>query len=623
MTGSSRRTGLTIGAGVLAAVVAAPLLLLSAVQGGLADGLVRQVLSARLGHPVSFAKLTVSHAADGRRVVFQDLRIADPPRFDKGELARVRTLDLDLRLLPLLMGRLEAPRVLLVDPVLHLRRRGPGNNNYSFGSGGASSFLGATRALDIRGGRLDMDDPQRGLRLQGSVAHDPADAALPLRLDGAGVLKDAPFTVSARGGPLNGRKPGQRHAIAVTLVDGATHVRLEGSTGKPFDFDDLDIDLAADGPNAGDLVYLFNLLAPNSGPFTLTAHMRKRGKLLEATRVRGRLGDTDFSGEVRADHSRPRRLIQARLHSQRLTARDLATFLASAPEHAVARVQPGRPAEGHRPSGRMLSPTPFSLARLQHNDIGLDYTAATATGFGLAASDVALRLDLDAGRLRLHPLTARVAGGTVRADFTIDTDHPKPAVSAVAAAQGVQVASLAKAHGFSGRLDAHLDAEGVGASLAEAAATAKGRASVRVTGGTLPKLQAEALQGDLFGLVGAALAGGKAREPLRCAAADFAIADGAMRATRLEVGAGTGLATGGGVIDLKREQLDLFLRATSQGAQPAVQLKAPITLTGPFTRPKVSAAVSKSTISLGGLFSAVIRPFKGGGDAQSKTAPGC
>ena len=513
----SRRTWPAIGAAILASVVAAPVLLTAAVQGGLADGLVRQALSAKLGHPVSFARLTIGHGADGRRVVFQDLRIADPPRFGKGEVARIGLLDLDVRLWPLLFGRLEAPRVRVADPVLHLRRRGPGNNNYTFGSGGASSFLAATRTLDIRGGRLEMDDPQRGLSLHGTLAHDPADPSMPLKLDGAGVLKDAPFTVSARGGPLNGRKPGQRHALAVTLVDGDTHIRLKGSAGKPFGFDDLDLDMAADGPNAADLVYVFNLLAPNSARFTLAAHLRKQGKLLEVTRLKARLGDTDVSGEIRSDHSRPRRLIQAKLRSERLTAVDLATMLASAPDHATARTQPGRPAQGHTPSGRVFSPSPFSLARLQHNDIGLDYSAVTAAGFGRPVSAVTLRLDLDAGRLRLHPLTFRVAGGAGRATFTIDTEHPTPRVAATAALRGVQVASLAKKGGFSGRLDADLDAHGVGASAAAAAATAQGKASVRIARGTLPALDAEALQGDLFGMVGAALGGGQGRETLRCA----------------------------------------------------------------------------------------------------------
>ena len=602
--------------GVLLVLVVAGM---AALAGGGGAALLRPVLEAKLGRRVTYAHLAVTRAPEGIRLQFTDLRLGQPKRFGPGDLARVPHADLVVRLAPLLAGRLEAPTVTLDSPELHLVRRGPGDDNYSFGHGGGSGVLGATRVLRIAGGRVTMVDPQRRLTLQATLAHDAA-GALPLRLEGGGVLQGEPYLVHARGGPLNGRKPHSPHAVQVELHDGAVRLSLSGETQAPFDFRGLDMDVQAQGPNLADLVYLFNLLAPNSPPFRLTGHMHRQDKRFSLTRLQATLGDSDLEGDISSVHLARRRL-DARLRSRRLMAKDLRVLLASPPPHASTRAVAGVAGHGGGTAtrGRVLSSTPVSLHRLQGEDVTLRYHADRADGFGPAASDVGLDLAIQSGRLTVAPLSFGVAGGAVRIDYALDTTSKAFPAHLAARVRGVQLARVAAGGGFGGRLDADVDVRGAGPSVARQAATADGRASLRVTGGSVPKKDAAALSGDMLGLVGALLSP-KGRAPLHCATADFTLASGMATATRLVVSTDGGRATGGGRIDLRDERLALHLEASSQAGGPPVQLRVPIVVDGSLARPHVTGKAPTASAGVSDLFRSLKHLV---GPRPTAPPPGC
>ena len=585
-------------AAVVAAMVAAGLVALGA---GAAGGPVRALLETKLHRPVHFAHLAVSRTAEGLRLVFTDLHVGQPKDFGPGDLAYAPRVELVVRLPPLLAGRLEAPEVTLTSPELHLRRHGPGDDNWTFGhgGGGASGMLGATRVLRITDGRVTMDDPQRRLTLQGAMSNDPGSADLPLHLDGGGVLQGAPYRVHALGGPLNGRKPKTPHAVRVEMQDGATRVRLSGTTQAPFDFRGLDMDVDADGPNLADLVYLFHLLAPNSPPFHLRAHMHREGKRFALTRLDAKLGASDVQGQVLSEHLQRRR-IEATLHAHRLTARDLRVLLASPPPHAVTRDRPGVSGKGRTPPGRVFSQTPVSLHRLGGSDAALTLRVDAVEGFGLPVNNLDLRLRAERGRLTVAPLAFSAAGGTVRIDYALDTTAKAPPAQLTARVRGLQLGRTGRGGAFGGRLDAETQVRGAGLSVAEQAATAGGRATLRLTSASLPRKDAAALSGDLLGLV-ASLLQPKSRVPLRCVSADFAVASGVARATRLVVATGEGTATGGGEIDLRDEQVRLRLEASSRGPGPLLRLPIPIVVDGPISKPHPHAQAPRGAGGPSGL----------------------
>lgn len=603
-----------VAAAVAAVLVAAPLALLWAVDAGLLNGLVRHAFEAQLHRKVVFGALKADLLAREPRLVLTDVRVAEPPGFGADDFARARTLDLTLRLGPLLAGRFDAPTIRIEGLELRLKRRGPGDANWILGAkggAGASGFLAGTRRLEIGPGRVSMDDPQRALTLSGEMSNDPDDPRLPLHLQGGGMLKGADYQIVARAAPLNARPASAPWAFRATLVDGATRIDMDGAAWRPFDFDRLDMRMIAQGPNLADLHYLFGFTPLNSRPYALAARLRLDDKGLRAEGLRGRLGDTDVEGALSARSVGGRRRLSGRLSSQVLTATDLQILLATPPPRLVARSQPGVAGKATPSAGRLFSTAPFSLSRLGAEDIVLDYAARSTRGFGLAAADARAHLGIERSRLTLAPLSFTAAGGRVRAELRLDPGRPHPTVGLKLDARDLALGGLTHgAGGVGGRLDATVDARGSGASLADAAADAQGRAGFRLQRGALPKLDAEALGGNLFGLIGAKLGSSRSRTGLRCAAGDFDIAGGVVTARRLVVATDAGAAVGGGRIDLGRETVALELRPAAVGPKPAVRLDAPITISGPLLHPKVGASLSRARLDFGGLFGALAHPFR-------------
>ncbi len=606
------KLALAAAVGVALLLGAAVAVALGALNAGAVAGPVQALLQAKLGRPVSFAHLAVSRVPEGLKLTFTDLRVGQPAKFGPGELLHAPQLVTVVRLAPLLAGRFEAPIIELTSPELHLRRRGPGENNYTFGKGGGTSgLLGATRMLSIVGGRLDMVDPRRELTFKGGFSHDPRSTDLPLRLEGEGSLQGEAYRVQAQGGPLNARKPREPHAARIVLQDGSMLVRLAGATRAPFDFRGLDMDVETQGQNLANLIYLFNVRAPNSPPFQLSGHMHREDKHFTLTRLRARIGQSDIEGVVDSQHLQRRR-IEARLSARRITSRDLSVLLATPPPHAVARTKPGVPrrAGGTANESRLLSAAPISMRRLQGDDAVLHLHADHADGFGVPVNDANLNLSVINGRLAVAPLSFRTGGGRVKLEYRLDTRPKAPVARLTAQVRGVEMARVAAGRDFSGRLDADVEAQGAGASIAAQAATTNGRVTVRVTRGALSKRTVAALNGDVLRLIGASVSpGGKAA--LRCLAADFDIRSGVATASRLVVATDEGRATGGGRIDFRDERLDMRLEALSRGVGPPVQLRIPISIRGALLRPQVSGRAPSLATGVGDLFRSLRRAVGG------------
>jgi hypothetical protein len=209
---------------LLAATAAALVLLVAALLIFFPVGKVKTLAAARastaLGREVVIDEARLS-LRGGLGVRLQGLHVGNPPGFGGEPLATVGAVDLRLRLLPLLRGRVQADHLTVTDPSLELRRRADGTDNFTFtpaatGSGGGSDGAGGkTQAftldrVTIAGGRVAFADEAAGtgvrlsgLRLESSLATDAAgrstargDLAVDsLRVDGPAPVPVLPLTL--------------------------------------------------------------------------------------------------------------------------------------------------------------------------------------------------------------------------------------------------------------------------------------------------------------------------------------------------------------------------------------------------------------------------------------------
>ncbi|MEW5994521.1 MAG: AsmA family protein, partial [Candidatus Zixiibacteriota bacterium] len=139
--------------------------------------------SEALGRPISVGDVSVS-IRGGLGLVLQDVAVSSPPEMAAADLLTAQSIDLKLKILPLLGGKYRVDRLIIDNPTIHLLRQVDGSNNYTFPiaeqtkTGGPADQLPpetktAVAAVSfekfhINGGRLEYVDDSSHSRLYAS-----------------------------------------------------------------------------------------------------------------------------------------------------------------------------------------------------------------------------------------------------------------------------------------------------------------------------------------------------------------------------------------------------------------------------------------------------------------------
>lgn len=243
--------------------------------------------------------------------------------------------------------------------------------------------------------------------------------------------------------------------------------------------------------------------------------------------------------------------------------------------------------------GPALGATPLGLDRLAAVDAELAVEAARVEPLGWPVlENLAGRLRLDAGALRLEGVAAQLAGGALRGALAVDGAATPPRLALEAQITDAAISDPLFGLPFdlgAGQVDAQAKLAATGHSMAALAATLEGTLDLAVQDGVLVGLDLAALQ------AAAALPDLGEAEPAMLRALE----DGATAFDRLEAAgvvsegrvrlreAGVvleagGVVTIGGDIDLGRTTLDLRLATRPVPDAPEVGLR----LTGPLAAPR-------------------------------------
>jgi AsmA protein len=229
-----------------------------------------------------------------------------------------------------------------------------------------------------------------------------------------------------------------------------------------------------------------------------------------------------------------------------------------------------------------------------------DLSIGKITQDKLLISDVALRLKMRDGQLRMNPFTAKLYGGLVNNDIQVDLRPAAPQVKAKAELKGFQVGDYLKA-----AMDkdvvagtANLDAD-IGLTAADAAAIKRslnGKVSFNVRDGALKGVNIP----DMVRRAKAALAG-QSVPPASTQETDFTelsgtaqITDGKVKNKDLLMKSPLLRINGEGEANLPTEKIDYLVTTTlvgttkgqeGEGLQDLAGLPIPIRVTGTFAQP--------------------------------------
>lgn len=540
-----------------------------------------------------------------------------------GDLARVGRFGVQVKLLPLLIGRVELSLVDLENPDITAYRDASGRANWQTpDSAGRPTRLPPIQRFVINNGHLRLIDKTRRMTLTATVQSSETEAAGGrhgvFQLLGRGSLNSDPFSLSLTGGSLLDVRAERPYAFDADLRAGDTQVLAKGSLPHPFDFGQVRAALNVSGDDLADLYYLTGVALPNTPPYHLTADLVRSGRKYAFSHLVGQVGRSDLAGAFSVEHKGGRPLVRADLRSRTLDLPDLGALAGVPARGARSRLQQVESVR-LKAQDRILPDAVLDVTRVRSTDAVVHYAAASVIARkNLPLREVKLGLTLDHGLMTIDPLAFDFRSGELAGALRLDARGAVPHDDVDLRVRNVRLEDFLSHAGpppLEGAIQARAKFSGSGDSVRKVAATAQGTLILVASNGKIRQSLGELLGINLTKALGLLLAKDQHDMGVRCAVADFQARDGLLTARNLVLDSDTVLATGQGVVNLRDETLDLTLKGQPKTFR-LVRVMAPITIQGRLRNPKLgikpgaAPLQAGAAIALGALFPlAAVLPF--------------
>ncbi|HEY5336999.1 MAG TPA: AsmA family protein [Rhizomicrobium sp.] len=544
------------------------------------------------------------------------ISMSNPDWAPQGNTAVIQHIDLTTRFWPLLWGQLDLIRVNLENPTFDLFRDKQGRANWEFGTNSADNAkamdLPAIQHFTIHNGKLTVDDKARHMLLTATLtSHENVGGdKAGFQLAGQGTLNAKPFTMNVTGGPLINVDRSKPYAFNMDVVAGSTHLTAKGAVTHPFDLGAMTAAVTFSGANLANLYYLTGLAFPSTPPYRLRADFTRDNRVYKLNNMTGTVGRSDLKGNMGVDVTSGRPFLSADLSSHELYFTDLGPLFGSAAPASVVRAgaaKAGVPMESamqeaaHDEDAKHLLPdTPLAVDRVRQMDANVVFHADRVISTDFPLRQLNLKLTLDHGVLNANPISFALSQGKLAGKATVDARGAVPVMSMDARLQDVSLQQFVggKDPIVEGTLEARAKLTGTGVSIHKVATHANGTFTAIVPHGTIRQKFAELLGIDIDR---AFLFSGDKDTNVRCILADFQVRDGVMNARHVVFDSDVVKATGSGTVNLGDETVNMQLNGAPKKFT-LIRLRAPIEVTGPWTKPsigiKASGAIAQGGVAL-------------------------
>jgi len=610
----------------LAAVLAVLALVIAFFPWDLLRGPVNRYVSERTGRHFEITRKLDVKLGRTVRVIADGIEFANPDWAKDPHMVKAEGAEIDVRLWPLLRGRIDLPQVVLRQPQLGLQIEADGRRSWALGRDtsdpgnfpeigvlvvdrGTAHFVAPEQGADIRAdfdieGALLSKGPLASVRT-GVTATSPeaaAAAAMPLRFNARGSWKKENFTAQGRTGNVLflSEKLTQPFPAQVEARAGRTTLRADGSIRSVATLDGATANVQLQGENLADLYKLLGVVLPETPRYSLRGTLGKQGQVWQVRQINGKLGNSDLGGDLDFDRSGQVPLLRGKLQSRALDFDDLAPLVglpeqprsaAALPQVAAAPQATVRnQAAAQRKAQRKVLPTAtLDLARLKAMDADVYYSAAKVTHVRqLPLESMATQIGLKGGVLQLDKLRLGVAGGTLAGRLRIDGSRDPALAQVNLDARSLELSKLFPGFKFTqgsfGRIYGDVDLAGRGNSVASMLGTSSGNVALVMGRGEISNLLLEFAGLDGGEIIKFMLGGDRAIQ-LRCAATAFDVRNGLMASRTLMVDTADTVVYGTGTVSLSQETLDFTLKP--QPKDPSIlSLRSPLKLAGSFAQPR-------------------------------------
>ncbi len=501
------------------------------------------------------------------------------------ELARVKKLEIQVDLFPLILGKVKVRRLSLLEPDILVERNASGRSNLAFNLPGesgkesleppaqeiksSSEISLAIREVYLENAKLAVKDYRskstKMLKIAKLTLRSPGYAE-PLDVKMEALFNGTPFRVSGTLGAVSNLFRHDLHwpiKIDVNVLD--TTVTAEGTIDDPLTMQAADLRLSASGADLSTLQRMAGRPLPNV-PFGISGHLRYRGdEKLDVTGVQIKLAGSTVNGEVSAERLQGVTVIVAKLQSDSLDLRPLLTT-------GQGKLPTGPSPAGSTQKDKIFPDKPFDVRFLNRFGASVDVEIARLMMPRFAAEDLHLRAGVKNGRLKITPFASKIGGGRLTGDLEMVPQGKSIVVSTSIDAKNVDLDWIAKSlqvkEGSQGLLNLTVRLKGRGNSVAGILAGLDGDLIATMGKGHFPLTNLNLLEAD----IGKSLL--KLLNPfdkdnegtdVNCLVMDFNIAKGKAKSDIILLDDPQKTLVGRADVDLGTEELDVWLDSKPKG----------------------------------------------------------
>lgn len=599
----------------IAALLLALVLLVLFFPWDLLRGPINRYVSSELGRRFEITRRLDVSLGRTTTVRLDGVELTNPEWAQEPYLVRAKSAEFDIKLWPLLFGKLNLPRVALSEPEIGLQIEADGRRTWALSRDtsdtGAVPDIGT---LLVDKGTLKYKAAAQGadVTTQFAVAAEGQgpDAPLPLSYRASGRWKGEPFVADGRtGGVLQLSKNVEGvFPVEVNAVAGKTRLKAKGTITNLSELGALNATFDIQGQNLALLYRITGVVLPSTPPYKLKGQLKHQGSLWAAEQIQGVLGSSDLSGNLSFDTATAVPRLTGKVQSKVLDFKDLGAVVGVTPSAAtLAPADAARNTEVAAPpvaasaptSGKVLPTAVLDFEKLNAMNADVTYSAADIRHVDALPLDKgSVHIKLNSGVLELTPISIGLAGGTVAGSIRVDASV-KPAVFASKLdVRAIQFNKLFPTVDLTknslGKFSGQLDLKGRGNSAAQMLGTSTGNVALLMGKGEISNILMEFLGLDAGEVIKFFLRGDR-NVQLQCAAAAFDVKDGLMTSRTIVLDTSDTVINGQGTVNLADETMALVLSPQPKDVS-ILSLRSPLRIGGTFASP--SAGPDK--VALGG-----------------------
>ncbi len=614
---------------LVVAVVVAGIAILKSQDFNQYKGLIAEKVKEATGRDLTLAGDVDLVISWNPALAVNDVTFSNASWGSRPELIKMKRLEAEVRLIPLLSGNVEVNRIVLKGADILLETNDKGQGNWVFtpaapsttttttttgttGSSAGPATLPVVHNIRIEDSQVLWTDgvtkQTKTIVIKSFTAEaDSASSPIEIALDGS--YNGNPITAKGTIGAVGALLANQAFPIDVTVEAGGAKIALKGAAAKPMTAEGIAVALAVEGKSLADLNAISGATLPPLGPYSVAGNLSNPSGVYKVEQLQLKMGTSSMTGDASVAMGGKKPSITANLAAAMIDLKDFGVK----PAAGGGAGSGATTSSGAANDGRVFPADPLPFDGLGAVDANIHLTAQKFIKDPVTLENLALDMVLQDSKLTLKNFQSGLGGGNFVISAVIDGAKTPAPVAVKINAKQVEVGTLLQTLSISdvltgGKADLDLDVAGAGNSVREIMAGLNGNTNFAMGEGHINNRFAQILLSDLFKLIASGGSGDSTN--LNCFVSKFDIKKGLATSTGLVLDTNGASIVGNGDINLANEKLKLHLDPRAKQTNLA-NLAIPVNIGGTMANPSVTpdaAALAQ------GIAGAAVGVASGGGD---------